>query len=123
MFSSETIADIHRLVTEKRHEDVLEATALRTQSLRAEYPKSKAPASILETARTDEARFGDAASFVGSAMFDFDHVVVNSNVYRRTLASARRYRQRPDEKQGMKGLSLEDAESVMELRDDGDSAG
>lgn len=56
-------------------------------------------------------------------MFDFDHVVVNSNVYRRTLASARRYRQRPDEKQGMKGLSLEDAESVMELRDDGDSAG
>jgi hypothetical protein len=72
----------------KENAAALATTSRRTQSLRAAYPLSRAARSIFE-ADKDEDPFDrrDAASTIGSAMFDFDDTIVNSQVYRRTLAS------------------------------------
>jgi hypothetical protein len=78
-------------VAEKSKTDVLETTATRTRSLRALYPESRAPQSIFDRETGGKALFGDTASIVGSPVFNFDDENVNSNVYRKTLVSARQY--------------------------------
>jgi hypothetical protein len=109
----ETIADIHRLVREKDSTDVLESTAVNTRSLRAAYPQSKTPESIFDTEYDADARFRDTALVIGSSVFDFDSDVVNSQVYRRTLISARQYMQHSGGRSTDSGL-LPDAESITE---------
>ncbi|CAG8984162.1 hypothetical protein HYALB_00008164 [Hymenoscyphus albidus] len=89
--TSETSADIHRIVKEKNTEDVLESAAVRTRTLRDAYPQSKAPASIFDTHQLEDTRFGDGAFILGSATFGFDDAIINSHVYRRTLADATQY--------------------------------
>jgi hypothetical protein len=114
----ETIADIHRLVREKDSTDVLESTAVYTRSLRAAYPHSKAPESIFDTEGNADARFGDTASVIGLSVFDFDDDVVNSQVYRRTLISARQYMQQPEGGHSIDRGLLSDVESIIEPNSD-----
>ena len=93
------MADIHRIVSEKNSSDVLESTAVRTRSLLALYPESKAPASIFDPADDSESIFGEEPSILGAETFDFDNDIVNSKVYRKTLISAREYRQNMEKSQ------------------------
>lgn len=86
------MADIHRIVSEKKSMDVLENTAIRTRSLKASYPNSKAPESIFEKLDDGKTVFGDDSSPVSPESFEFDDDIVNSKVYRRSLASAQLYR-------------------------------
>lgn len=72
--------------------DVLETAAIRTRSLRASYPNSKAPESIFEKLGDVKTVFGDDSSPVSPESFEFDDDVVNSKVYRRSLVSAQLYR-------------------------------
>ncbi|CAG8959751.1 hypothetical protein HYFRA_00001657 [Hymenoscyphus fraxineus] len=89
----ETLADIHRIVKEKNTEDLLESAAVRTRTLRDAYPQSKAPKSVFDTQQSENIRFGDGASILSSTTFEFDDAIVNSHVYRRTLADAKQYGQ------------------------------
>jgi hypothetical protein len=86
------VADIHRIVNEKKSMDVLETAAIRTRSLRASYPNSKAPESIFEKLDDGKTVFGDDSSPVSPESFAFDDDIVNSKVYRRSLVSAQLYR-------------------------------
>ena len=86
------MADIHRIVSEKKSMDVLESTAFRTRSLRASYPQSKAPESIFEKVDDGKTVFGEDSSPVSPDSFDFDDEIVNSKVYRRSLVSAQLYK-------------------------------
>jgi hypothetical protein len=79
-------------VNEKKSMDVLENAAVRTRSLRASYPQSKAPASIFEKVDDGTTVFGDASSPVSQNTFEFDDEIVNSRVYRKSLISAQLYR-------------------------------
>lgn len=85
------MADIHRIVSEKKSMDVLETAAIRTRSLQASYPNSKAPESIFEKL-DGKTVFGDDSSPVSPESFEFDDDIVNSKVYRRSLVSAQLYR-------------------------------
>ena len=68
---------------------MLERCTVRTKSLREAHPRVKAPRSIFEGSLGTESGFGDATSTVGASEFEFDDLIVNSQVYRRALAAAR----------------------------------
>ena len=55
----------------------------------------KAIQSIFEVTSDADSTFGVTASTIGTAEFDFDDIIVNSQVYRRTLAAARLRKSRP----------------------------
>jgi hypothetical protein len=86
------VDDIHRIVSEKKSMDVLENAAIRTRSLRASYPYSKAPESVFEKLDDGKTVFGEDSSPISPGSFEFDDDIVNSKVYRRSLVSAQLYR-------------------------------
>jgi len=64
----------------RKNNAVLESLMQRTSSLRKAHPKIKSPPSIFEGG------FDDSSSIASSTAFAFDDTIVNSWVYRRTLA-------------------------------------
>lgn len=72
----------------QRNTAILEACTIRTRSLRDANPGVKASKSIFEASSDTESTFGGVASTVGASEFKFDDVIVNFQVYRRTLAAA-----------------------------------
>jgi hypothetical protein len=98
---------------------MLQEAVRRTNTLRQSHPKVRAPASIFEAAVDDSASMHTYTSAATDTTFTFDNDIVNSQAYRRVLASRSREHLSAGPKLSASHDTESDTETVIHVSESG----